>query len=139
MWHSKPSILKFVWSLVVNLSTSIGLFLLLSKIPHDAIVSNSILNDIFHATKIIKACQILHHHILALELDMDVFKEVLEPFIKVPIPKAKHPTMPLDYLDSKALKEELGLWINLPFVLAFISFILNFSMSISLYSPLIFL
>jgi hypothetical protein len=70
-----------------------------------------ILNDICHASKNIEACQILHHHILALELDMDVFKEVLEPYIEVPIPKAKRPTMPLDCLDSKVLQEELGLWV----------------------------
>jgi hypothetical protein len=34
----------------------------------------------------IKACHALQHHILALELDMDVFIEVLEPLLVIPIP-----------------------------------------------------
>ncbi len=48
---------------------------------------------IFHLIgNTVKACQSLEHHILALELDMEVFMEVLEPFVKVAMPKldAKH-------------------------------------------------
>ncbi len=42
---------------------------------------------IFHlASKAIKAYQSLGHHILALESDMEVFTEVLEPLIKVATP-----------------------------------------------------
>ncbi len=35
----------------------------------------------------VRACQSLGHDILALELDMEVFKEVLEPLIKMAMPK----------------------------------------------------
>jgi hypothetical protein len=39
---------------------------------------------IFHLVgNIIKACQSLKWHILALELDMEVFMEVIEPFVEV--------------------------------------------------------
>jgi hypothetical protein len=33
----------------------------------------------------IKACHAFHHHVWALDLDMDVFTEVLEPLVVVPI------------------------------------------------------
>jgi hypothetical protein len=36
----------------------------------------------------IKTCHALQHHVLALELDMDVFTEVLEPLVDVPIHEA---------------------------------------------------
>jgi hypothetical protein len=36
----------------------------------------------------IKACHALQRHVLASELDMDIFTEVLEPLVVVPIPKA---------------------------------------------------
>jgi hypothetical protein len=48
---------------------------------------------IFHRTgNIVNACQSLEHHIMALGLDTEVFMEVLEPFVKVAMPKldAKH-------------------------------------------------
>jgi hypothetical protein len=48
---------------------------------------------IFHLiSNIVKACQSLGRHILVLELDMEVFMEVLEPFIEVamPEPNNKH-------------------------------------------------
>jgi hypothetical protein len=48
---------------------------------------------IFHLTgNTIRACQSLEHHIMALELDMDVFTKVLEPLVEVATPEldAKH-------------------------------------------------
>ncbi len=43
---------------------------------------------IFHlASNTVKACQSLQHHILALELDMEVFMKVLEPLVEVAAPK----------------------------------------------------
>ncbi len=43
---------------------------------------------IFHLVgNTIKAYQSLGHHILALELDMEVFTKVLEPLIEVVMPK----------------------------------------------------
>ncbi len=43
---------------------------------------------IFHfASNIVRACQSLGRHILVLELDMEVFMEVLEPFVEVAMPK----------------------------------------------------
>jgi len=36
----------------------------------------------------IKACHALQRHVLASELDMDIFTKVLEPLVVVPIPKA---------------------------------------------------
>jgi predicted subunit of tRNA(5-methylaminomethyl-2-thiouridylate) methyltransferase len=48
---------------------------------------------IFHfASNIVNACKRLGCHILALELDMEVFTEVLEPFIEVvtPQPNVEH-------------------------------------------------
>jgi hypothetical protein len=43
---------------------------------------------IFHLVgNTIKAYQSLGHHILALELDTEVFIKVLEPFIEVAMPK----------------------------------------------------
>ncbi len=50
-------------------------------------VSN-IVSNIFHpASNIIRACQSLGRHILALELDTKVFMEVLKPFIEITTPK----------------------------------------------------
>jgi hypothetical protein len=48
----------------------------------------------------IKACHALQHHVLALELDMDVFIDVLEPLVVVPIPKATCPLVNIDDEDS---------------------------------------
>jgi hypothetical protein len=43
---------------------------------------------IFHlSSNTIKAYQSLGHHILALELDMEVFTKVLEPLLEVAMPK----------------------------------------------------
>jgi hypothetical protein len=53
-----------------------------------------------HVGNIIKACQILRYHILALELDMVIFEEVIEPLVRVPIPKAKNLFVPLDGHES---------------------------------------
>jgi hypothetical protein len=44
----------------------------------------------------IKTCQILQHHILALEPDMEVFEEVLQPLVEIPHPMGKRCTIGLD-------------------------------------------
>jgi hypothetical protein len=44
----------------------------------------------------IKACHALQHHILALELDMDVFIEVLEPLLVLPILEATRLVVNID-------------------------------------------
>jgi hypothetical protein len=64
----------------------------------------SFLTNISLASNIIKTCQILHHHILALEFDMEVFEKMLELLVWVPIFWSKHPTMHLDVEDSPPLK-----------------------------------
>lgn len=51
----------------------------------------SFLIDIAHANNNIRVCHILHHHILALESNMEVFEEVLGPLVQVRIPQGKHP------------------------------------------------
>jgi hypothetical protein len=44
----------------------------------------------------IRACHAFHHHVLALELDMDVFTKVLEHLVIVSIPEATHLVVNID-------------------------------------------
>ncbi len=48
----------------------------------------------------IKACHTLHHHILALEPNIDLFVEVLEPLVGVATLEQCCPTIDLDDFDS---------------------------------------
>jgi hypothetical protein len=45
----------------------------------------SFLIAIAHVSNNFKACHFLHPHVLALELDMEVFEEMLELLVQVPI------------------------------------------------------
>jgi len=55
---------------------------------HSQSLHQKICLTIFHlASNIIKSCQSLGRHIMGLELDMEVFTKVLEPFIEVAMPK----------------------------------------------------
>ncbi len=79
----------------------------------------------------IKACHALHWHILAIELDIDIFTEVLEPLVEVPTPKHKCPNVDLEnvitmlwFPTSKVLKKELRFWVSL---LGFQALFINFS------------
>ncbi len=87
LWCSRPS-LKFtqnqnpLWLTcfhpqVYSLSSPKFHLMQMSPIP--------ILSDISHIGNNIKACQILCCHIMALELDMDIFQEVLEFLVQVPM------------------------------------------------------
>jgi hypothetical protein len=53
----------------------------------------------------IKACHILQHHILVLELDMEVFKDVLQLLVEVPNPMGKCHIIWLDDEDSPPPKQ----------------------------------
>jgi hypothetical protein len=44
----------------------------------------------------IKACHALQHHVLVMELDMDVFTKVLEPLVVVPIPEVTRLVVNID-------------------------------------------
>jgi len=76
-----------VGSFVVDLSASTGLFPPLS-LAFSLFVYSLVL--VFILIPFIKACHALCHHVLALELDMDVFTEVLEPLVTIPILEATH-------------------------------------------------
>jgi len=68
-------------SYVANLSTT-SCMCLLQKI-HFQSLHHFFCLTIFHLTSnIVKACQSLGCHILALELDMEVFTKVLKPFVE---------------------------------------------------------
>jgi hypothetical protein len=63
-----------------------------------------------HVGNNVKSYQSLGRHILALELDMEVFLEVLEPLVEVatPDPKSKHiHSSNIDFLVKKCLKRLL--------------------------------
>ncbi len=71
-----------IGSFVVDLSTSIGLFPLLS-LAFALFVCFLVL--VFILIPLIKACHALHCHVLVLESNMDVFTEVLGPLVIIPI------------------------------------------------------
>jgi len=80
-----------IGSSVTNLSASIGMCLS-SKNSLSSLHQKLCLTILHLVGNIVKACQSLGHHILALELDMEVFMEVLEPFVEVAMvkPNIKH-------------------------------------------------
>jgi hypothetical protein len=58
-------------------------------------------SNVFHASNNVKAYKISGCHIFALELDMEVSKEMVEPMVVVAMPKAKPPHLQnfdLDFL-----------------------------------------
>jgi len=55
-----------------------------SSKTHSQSLHQKLCLTIFHlVSNTIRACQSLQHHILALELDMEVFTKALEPLIEV--------------------------------------------------------
>jgi hypothetical protein len=48
----------------------------------------------------IKACHAFHHHVLALEPDMDIFTKALKTLVAIPIPETTHPVVNIDDEDS---------------------------------------
>jgi hypothetical protein len=57
------------------------------------------------ASNSIKACHGLRHHVLALKLNMDVFIEVLEPLVAIPILETNHLVFHINVENSLLLKQ----------------------------------
>jgi hypothetical protein len=81
------------------------LFLFISKISHYFSFPFSIVTSICAIGNNIKACHTLCCHILALEPDIDLFIEVLEPLVEVLALEQSCPNVDLDDFDSPPTKQ----------------------------------